>query len=58
MARLGIRVLFEAVLERVLDIRLQHGARPVYRTTQLRSARSLPIRFTPGARRASTGSRP
>lgn len=45
LARLSLRVAFEALLARVTDIRLDDGQRPVYQTSQMRSVASLPITF-------------
>ena len=45
VARLSIRVAFEALLDRLDDIQLTPGRPPRFQTVQLRSVRSLPIQF-------------
>jgi cytochrome P450 family 142 subfamily A polypeptide 1 len=49
LARLEIRVMFEALLRRLPDIRLVPGAPPVrYPSTFIRGWSSIPVEFTPG----------
>ncbi|MGQ0619475.1 MAG: cytochrome P450 [Panacagrimonas sp.] len=52
LARLEIEILLKAVLERVGDYNALPGFEPDYLAGEARGMKSLPVRFTPGARRS------
>jgi cytochrome P450 len=51
LARLEIRILLQAVLQRIGDYSAEPGFEPDYLAGEARGMKALPVRFTPGRRR-------
>lgn len=54
LARLEIRILLSAVLQRLGDYTVVEGFKPEYLVGEARGMKRLPVTFTPGAVRATT----
>jgi cytochrome P450 len=54
LARLEVRILLQAVLERLPDYVVAEDFKPEYLVGETRGMKTLPVRFTPGVPRAHT----
>jgi len=54
LARVEMEVLLQTILRRMPDFRPAEGFEPEYELWQVRSMKSLPVTFTPGARSTET----